>query len=93
MDFQTKQMTNYSVTASTPNMSIVAGTTNVNFSNLNNFAIAETGTWTCSGGMAACAGNASLAFVGPQAGAVLTAYTIADPNGSVSMSGEGLVKR
>ncbi|MDH5472671.1 MAG: FecR domain-containing protein [Gammaproteobacteria bacterium] len=93
MNFASSQMTQYTVTAPTTNMNIATinagATTAIPFSQLNGFAISDLGT-TCDGGGALCTGNASVAFVGTGAEAVLTSYTLASPDGAIAVSGAGL---
>ena len=88
MDFLNRQMTQYTVTADTPNIAVNAGASNVSFAQLSNFTISDLGT-SCVAGPA-CSGQASVAFVGAQAEGVISSYTLAASDGSVAASGSGL---
>ncbi|MCW8854440.1 MAG: FecR domain-containing protein [Gammaproteobacteria bacterium] len=85
MDFVSQVMTQYTVTANTPGINVDAGANNVAFSSLDNFTINDI-NGICTG----CSGQASVAFIGPQAEAVASTYTLSTPDGSLAVSGSSL---
>ncbi len=92
VDFITQEMTYYDVSASvmTPAGSVTyqAFTTNPEpLLNLEN-GFSLTGTACASG---ACAGDASVLFVGPEANGAITSYQINDLNGSSGVTGTALL--
>jgi len=67
---------------------------NIPFDQLNQgIMITESAASNCSGGLAACGGEMSLQFIGPNAEAVMASYGVGDPDGSAGINGTNLISR
>ncbi len=91
VDFITRQINTYDVTATVGTKVFQAGTTNIPFADLNrSFTIGSTST--CPSGVG-CIGEASVVFVGNAAQGAMTSYHIEDTNLPLAVTGTALMVR